>query len=209
MVRLPVRGVPSVIRRFRIPRRTAALRRRGPRAAPRRKRPRGVSLVELLVAVLVMGVGVLGVVGLLAITMQGNRSALLGTEAALLAEDMIDRARANAGSSNAAALYGGLGLGDPPPAPPDCVAVECTPEQMAEYDQAVWKCRMGRFAETPSCIELADAAAMDISGVTIGRMRLPQGDGSIDVDPTTGLVRVRVQWLERGQMRSFAVQSRI
>lgn len=198
-----------MIRRFRVPRRKAALRRRGPRAAPRRKRPRGVSLVELLVAVLVMGVGVLGVVGLLATTMQGNRSALLGTEAALLVEDMIDRVRANAGSNGATALYGGLGLGEPPPVPPDCGAVECTPEQMAVYDQAVWKCRMGRFAEVLLCVELADAAAMEISDAAIGRMRLPQGDGSIDVDPATNLVRVRVQWLDRGQMRNLAVQSRI
>ena len=198
-----------MIRRFRVPRRTAALRRRGPRAAPRRKRPRGVSLVELLVAVLVMGVGVLGVVGLLATTMQGNRSALLGAEAALLAEDMIDRVRANAGGSGATALYGGLGLGDPPSAPPDCGAVECTSGQMAVYDQAVWKCRMGRFAEAPLCIELADAAAMDIYGAAIGRARLPQGDGSIDVDPATDLVRVRVQWLDRGKIRNFTVQSRI
>ena len=198
-----------MIRRFRVPRRTAVLRRRGPRHAPRRKRPTGVSLVELLVAVLVMGIGVLGVVGLLATTMQGSRSALLGTEAALLVEDMIDRVRANAGGSGATELYGGLGLGDPPPVPTDCGAVECTPGQMAVYDQAVWKCRMGRFAEVPLCTELADAAGMDVTGAAIGRTGLPQGDGSIDVDPASGLVRVRVQWPDRGQMRTFTVQSRL
>ena len=152
-----------------------------------------------------MSVGVLGAVGLLTMSMQGNRSAALGTEAASLVEDMMDRIRVNA----AAALYGGLALGDPPPVSPDCGAVACTNEQMAMYDQAVWKCRLGRYADAPVCIGLGEVAGVDVPGTGIRASGLPQGDGSIEFDPAAGLVRVSVQWLDRGQVRSVSVQSRI
>ena len=55
----------------------------------------GFSMTELLVAVLVMGVGVLGVTGLQLISLQNNQDALLRSEAVMLAYDMIDRVRAN------------------------------------------------------------------------------------------------------------------
>lgn len=183
------------------------MHRRGPRAAPRKKRPAGVSLVELLVAVLVMGVGVLGVVGLMTLGMQGNRAALSGTQAALLAEGMIDRIRVNAG--DAALHYDGVALGGSPPSPPDCSAVDCTPGQLAAFDRAIWKCRLGRFTETPVCVGLAEVAAMGVRGATLEGAGLREGDGAIDVDSATGLVRVRVQWRERGETRTLAVQSRI
>ncbi len=185
------------------------MRRRGPRAAPRKKRSAGVSLVELLVAVLVTGVGVLGAAGLMALSLQGNRAALLGTEAALLVADMMERIRVNAAGGGAARLYDGLALGDPPPPPPDCGAVECTAEQIATYDQATWKCRLGRFAQSPLCIGLAEAAGLGIRGATPEGAGLREGDGAIDVDPATRRVRIRVQWRDRGQLHALAVQSRI
>ena len=46
-------------------------------------------MVELLVAVLVMGVGVLGVTGLQMVSLQNNRDALLRSEALQLAYDMM------------------------------------------------------------------------------------------------------------------------
>lgn len=188
--------------------------RRGPRAAPHRKpRLAGFSLVELLVAVLVMGVGVLGVVGLMALGMQGNRSAMLATEAALLAEDMMDRIRANSGrhsgGNRAVALYGGLALGDPPPPYPDCRALECTAEQMAAFDRAVWKCRLGRFAERPGCIDLADAGGLVTGGEPTARSGLPEGDGAIAVDSGGAVVGVMVQWRDRREIRSVSVESSI
>ena len=184
------------------------MRRRGPRAAPRKKRSAGVSLVELLVAVLVTGVGVLGAAGLMVLSLQGNRTALLATEAAFLVADMMERIRVNAAGGGAARLYDGLALGDPPPPPPDCGAVVCTAEQIATYDQAIWKCRLGRFAESPLCVGLAEAVGVGVRDASPGSPGLREGDGAIDVDPTNDRVRIRVQWRDRGQMHTLAVQSR-
>jgi len=59
------------------------------------KKIAGFSMIELLVAVLVMGIGVLGITGLQMVSLQNNRGALLRSEAVMLAYDMLDRIRAN------------------------------------------------------------------------------------------------------------------
>ena len=156
-----------------------------------------------------MSVGVLGVAGLQLFSMQGNRSAMLGTAAAQLAEDMMDRVRANSGGAGGASIYGGLALGDAPPAPPDCVAGECTAAQMAVWDQAVWKCRLGSFAERSACVDLSGKAGTGHPGAIAADSGLPGGDGAIDVDPASGLVWVTVQWRDGGREHSIALQSRI
>lgn len=56
---------------------------------------RGVSMVEALVALVVLCVGMLGIAGLYVTSLQANRTALLRTQAVSLVNDMIDRIRAN------------------------------------------------------------------------------------------------------------------
>ncbi|EZQ16028.1 type IV pilus modification protein PilV [Pseudomonas sp. G11-1] len=57
---------------------------------------RGVSLLEVLVAVLVLAIGVLGAVSLQINALRYNASAAYNTQASFLAYDMLDRMRANA-----------------------------------------------------------------------------------------------------------------
>ncbi len=52
-------------------------------------------MIELLVAVLVMAIGVLGISSMQMLSMQSNRGALHRAEAVHLAYDMLDRIRAN------------------------------------------------------------------------------------------------------------------
>ena len=58
---------------------------------------RGVSLVEALVALLVLSIGMLGIAGLFVESVRNSRSALLRSQAVNLVADMADRIRANAG----------------------------------------------------------------------------------------------------------------
>jgi type IV pilus assembly protein PilV len=60
-----------------------------------RARQRGVSMVEALVALLVMSIGMLGIAGLYVTSLQANRTALIRTQAVNLVNDMVDRIRAN------------------------------------------------------------------------------------------------------------------
>ena len=60
---------------------------------------RGVSLVEVLVAVVVLSIGLLGLAGLQASGMRVGQSSIHRSQAAQLAFDMIDRMRANIANS--------------------------------------------------------------------------------------------------------------
>jgi len=153
------------------------------------RQSQGFSMIELLVAVLVVGIGVLGATGLQMISLQHNRGAVLRSEAVQLAYDIMDRIRANPNGN-----YGGLNLGSTPPVAPNCLGGVCTEAQMAAFDQASWKCSLGNFNTDAVCTGLRAAAVL---APTASQPGLPSGDGSIAVDAATGLVTVTVSWQEQ------------
>ena len=55
----------------------------------------GFTLIEVMVAVLVLAIGLLGLAGLQATAVRSNDSALMRSQATILAYDMSDRMRAN------------------------------------------------------------------------------------------------------------------
>ncbi|MCH6573487.1 MAG: type IV pilus modification protein PilV [Proteobacteria bacterium] len=81
---------------------------------------------------MVLSVGLLGVARMYVFSLQNGRSALLNTQAVILAADMADRIRANQTAgidyAGAAADFG-------------CVegGVDCTPTQMASNDLLIWQ----------------------------------------------------------------------
>jgi type IV pilus assembly protein PilV len=68
---------------------------------------RGFTLLEVLVAMLVLSIGLLGLAGLMASSLKNSHSAYQRTQATWLAYDVLDRMRANRG----VALAGGYNLG--------------------------------------------------------------------------------------------------
>ena len=58
-------------------------------------RQRGASLIEVLVAVLIFSVGLVGLAGLLVMATRSNHAAYLRTQVTFLAGNMADRMRAN------------------------------------------------------------------------------------------------------------------
>jgi type IV pilus assembly protein PilV len=60
-----------------------------------RRRTAGFTLIEVLVALVVLSIGLLGVAALQMVGLKGNLSASLRTQASYLADDIIDRMRAN------------------------------------------------------------------------------------------------------------------
>ena len=69
---------------------------------------RGFTLVELLIALLVLSIGMLGIAVLFAESLQAGRSAHFQTQAVSIAADLADRIRANPVSAGA---YAGTGTG--------------------------------------------------------------------------------------------------
>lgn len=80
------------------------------------KRQAGVGLIEVLVAVLVLAIGVLGVAAMQAMTLKNSGSAAARTQAAIQAYAMMDIARAgrdNLGAFNTNIYVEGSGSGKP------------------------------------------------------------------------------------------------
>jgi type IV pilus assembly protein PilV len=110
-------------------------------------RHRGISLFEVLVALVVLSVGLLGVAALLVQSVQGTRTALYRTSAINLVSDMADRIRANASAGAAYAVPG------PVPVPQTVTSTcqftraaggarsgtNCTAAQLAADDLARWR----------------------------------------------------------------------
>lgn len=97
------------------------------------KRQSGFSLVEVLIALVIMSVGMLGIAGLYVQSMQAGRTSMFRHHAVTLAGDVADRIRAN---PTAAIAYI-----DPVGADNNCVlgGADCTPAQMASNDVLLWK----------------------------------------------------------------------
>ena len=164
----------------------------------------GFSMIELLVAVLVMGIGVLGITSLQMISLQNNRGALVRSEAVMLAYDMLDRIRANPVGTPAGLDYSGVAIGGGPPGSSNCNANACSSAQMVTFDQRVWKCALGSYIEDGSCTDLHASGVLPDPDDQPG---LPNGDGSIEVDGN-GIITITVQWDDPnlGQ-REIVVQS--
>jgi len=168
------------------------------------QRQTGLSMIELLVAVLVLAIGVLGITALQMVSLQNNRGALFRAEAVQLAYDMMDRIRANPEGAVPGAAYDGLALAAAPPGGPDCVANNCSQAQMVTFDQAVWKCSLGGFNDDAQCVAYRGSGVLPPASDQPG---LPEGDGSIAVDGA-GLVRITVTWQEPdGQVSTVTIES--
>lgn len=74
-------------------------------------------MVEILVAILVLAVGLLGLANLQVTTLQFNNSAYLRSQAINLASDMADRMRANRAAAIAAGSPYDIDITDTPPWP--------------------------------------------------------------------------------------------
>jgi type IV pilus assembly protein PilV len=98
------------------------------------RRQRGVSIVEALVALVVISVGMLGVAGLYLSSLQASRSAKLRAAAVELVGSLADRIRANRDAATAynTAAYGGN------PATQSCDTARCTAAALAQDDLARW-----------------------------------------------------------------------
>ncbi|MBZ4192819.1 MAG: type IV pilus modification protein PilV [Candidatus Contendobacter sp.] len=97
-------------------------------------RQKGFTLLEVLVAVLVLAIGLLGLAGLQATSLQVNQSASMRSQATNLAYDMADRIRANRSAARAGD-YDSQALAT---TPPSCAVITLS-GTLAARDIAFWR----------------------------------------------------------------------
>ena len=95
---------------------------------------RGDTMIEVLVTIIIIAVGVLGTAALQVTTLKNLSTSHSTSIAAMLADDLGERMRANPDAANDYVH----GIGNAPDAFPDCVANACTDAQLALYDLGTW-----------------------------------------------------------------------
>lgn len=99
--------------------------------------PTGFTLVEVLAALVVLAVGLLGLERLMIDGLSGSRIANQHSQAVALAADMGERIRANGAGADAYALRAGAQV---PPPPDECTTdAPCSPAGVAAVDLYRWQ----------------------------------------------------------------------
>jgi type IV pilus assembly protein PilV len=130
---------------------------------PRRSvRARGFSLIEVLVSIFIVSLGILALGGLLQSAARYGKMSEVRSTAALLANDMADRIRANAGSTSTTPTdynYGGDAFPTTlPTAQSDCLkSSQCSAPQLAKRDKYVWTMRLANMLPQGSAYILYNA----------------------------------------------------
>jgi type IV pilus assembly protein PilV len=144
---------------------------------------RGISLVEAMVALIVLAIGMLGIAALHVESVKANRTALLRTQAVNLANDLADRIRANRQAGVSYRLAAGA-----LPTVGNCVVTNnCTDDELAVDDLARWV-RAVRVLLPPAPDGMPPTTL-------VGVVPAP-GIGQPDT------YRIRVEWTEPGEPRS-------
>jgi type IV pilus assembly protein PilV len=99
----------------------------------------GFSLIEVLIAMVILAVGLLGLAALQASSLKNNQTAYYRSQATQMVYDIADRMRANR-SSGDKYLSSFMAVKDAKKHA-DCLTVSttCTPAMMAEHDLYEWK----------------------------------------------------------------------
>lgn len=103
------------------------------------RKVRGFTLLEILVALLVLSVGLVGLAGLQTFSLRNNHSAFLRSQATVLAYDALDRIR---GNRDQAANYNTTFTASPSAV--NCSSL-CTSAQIVQHDLAAWKAEVARL----------------------------------------------------------------
>lgn len=140
---------------------------------------RGFTLLEVLIALLVLSIGLLGLAALQTIGLKFNHESYQRTQAVYQAYDMIDRIRANP-TGKTAGSYNNVALGSIPAISGiDCTA-GCSPTQLATFDINRWNTSNAALLKQGT-----GAVCLGTFGATLGSC-------------TTGgnIFRVGISWVE-------------
>ena len=140
----------------------------------------GFTLIEVMVAILVFGLGLMGMAGLMVVSVKTNQSAYLRTQAEFLAQAMADRMRANIGLINS---YNGQYNAATAGPDPCAGGVVCSPANMVNRDRLTWSQQLVDTLPNP-------AGTMSCNGIVVGTPL------QVGASPYQGLCTLTIQWDE-------------
>ncbi len=145
----------------------------------------GFTLIEVLIAMLILSLGLLGIAGTLLTATRSSTSNYLRQQGVQYAYDIVDRMHANSTIANSASSGNPYVVALAAPAATigkDCTATSCNTAQMAAYDVWQWQ--------------------------TTLKNNLPGGLGRVSVTPvgtpaTTAQITVTVTWSDQPAQAKF------
>ena len=167
---------------------------RRPRAtrAQSRARTAGFSLIEVMVALLVLSIGLLGMAGLLVVAVKTNHSAYLRTQASFVAQSMADRMRANSRAVWSGVYARTWPLGGAGSAGACIAAAPCDFAALADRDNRAFDRDLAQFLPN------ADATIRCVRGTA------PAPADTSGRPPYDGLCTIVVNWSEGSLARQQA-----
>ena len=159
------------------------------RITHRPQRPAGFTLLEVLVALVVLSIGLLGLSGLQTSSLRNNHAAFLRSQATLLKTDIIDRMRANRESATAGAYDIAYN------ATPDDVSCvgSCSANDVADIDLFEWRAYVGRLPGGESEVTTFEESVV-VDGVSV----------------TVDVAEVKVRWADtRDSANKLELVSRV
>lgn len=138
----------------------------------------GITMIEVLVAVLVLAIGLLGVAGLQSISLKNTTDVFFEQQAMSSSQELVNRIMAN----QAAASSGDYEDTPPSSAPgTDCTSATCTSEQMATWDLWQWN-----------------------NALTNGFGAPPNAAANVNWDNATGEYEIAITWDATGAGASYS-----
>ncbi|MGR8920020.1 MAG: type IV pilus modification protein PilV [Gammaproteobacteria bacterium] len=151
-----------------------------------RRRARGMTLIEVLIAIVIFAIGLLGIAALQVAGLRYTAGSQSRSVAALQAESMIDRMR-----GNAIAVADGNYTSPIAAQTVDCGANECTPAELAAYDFNQW------LIETRQALG-ANGVDNTVNAVICIDSTPEDGqNGAWACDNTGNIFAIKLEWLER------------
>ena len=130
------------------------------KATAKSRRTAGFSLIEVLIALVILSVGLLGIAAMVSVSLKSKDSSFMRTQATTLTAAILDRMRANRATATAAGYDVTFTSALPSTPPTDgCIktvsTATCTPTDIAAVDLQEWRndlanlpCGVGSIATT-------------------------------------------------------------
>lgn len=115
----------------------------------RNGRVTGMSLLEVMIAVVIFSVGLIGVAALMLTSMRNNDATLSRTQSTILATEMYEKMLANLPGVKAGNYTYAFADTLPTTASPSCDTADCDTAQLAAWDVAAWAARINQVLVNP------------------------------------------------------------
>jgi type IV pilus assembly protein PilV len=160
------------------------------------RRQKGSTLIEVLVALLVLGVGLLGMLGLQNQAIKLSQAALQDSQARYAINDLVERVRMNTRTDTANAQYYALSKASTASTATSCIGSNCSAQQLAAFDVSQW---LGALTNTLPDAKAEVRYAQNTSELTvtvfysIANLNQKATGTGVDGDPSVRQITVKTR----------------